>query len=564
MSDQIESVLAESRAFPPSDEFRAAARIADPAEYERLHRESIEDPDGFWGRVASELPWMRPFETVPTGAARRSLVHGGQINASHVCSTNAESERADKTALIWEGEPGDRKKFTYRELHLEVQRFANVLKARGIGKGDRVAIYMPMIPEAAMAMLACARIGAIHSVVFGGFSSTSLEDRIADGDCCAVITADGGWRRGSILPLKPAVDEAVANQPGVTVLCVRRAEQDVTLNPERDVWLHEALEEVWNGGARAHGRRGRPLPALHLRLHRRPGIVHTTGGYLVGAYLSTRTVFDLREDDVYWCTADVGWITGHSYIVYGPLANGATMVMYEGAPNAPHEGRFWEICEAHGVTIFYTAPTAIRAFMKWGDEHVERHDLSKLRLLGTVGEPINPAAWMWYREKVGGGRCPIVDTWWQTETGSIMLTPLPGISATKPGSATRPFFGVDAAILDEEGNELPKGKGGLLALRRPWPSMLRGIWGDEQRFRDTYWSRWPDADPPLYFPGDGARTDEDGNFWILGRVDDVLNVSGHRLSTMEIESALVSHDQVIQPPSSRALTISPTKRSSPS
>ncbi|MEC7231505.1 MAG: acetate--CoA ligase [Planctomycetota bacterium] len=552
MSDQIESVLAESRAFPPSDEFRAAARIADPAEYERLHRESIEDPETFWGRVAGELPWLRPFEAVLdwSGAPFARWFTGGQINASHVClDQHAQGERADKTALVWEGEPGDRRTFTYRELHLEVQRFANVLKARGIGKGDRVAIYMPMIPEAAMAMLACARIGAIHSVVFGGFSSTSLEDRIADGDCCAVITADGGWRRGSVLPLKPAVDEAVANQPGVrTVLCVRRTGQDVAWNTERDVWLHEALEGVADECA------PEPMDAEDVLFllytsgstGKPKGIVHTTGGYLVSAYLSTQTVFDLREDDVYWCTADVGWITGHSYIVYGPLANGATMVMYEGAPNAPHEGRFWEICEAHGVTIFYTAPTAIRAFMKWGDEHVEKHDLSKLRLLGTVGEPINPAAWMWYRDKVGGGRCPIVDTWWQTETGSIMLTPLPGVSATKPGSATRPFLGLEPAIHHQVGNHHPHGKGGLLALRRPWPSMLRGIWGDEQRFRDTYWSRWPAADPPLYFPGDGARTDEDGDFWILGRVDDVLNVSGHRLSTMEIESALVSHDQVVE------------------
>lgn len=552
MSDQIESVLAESRAFPPSDEFRAAARISDPAEYERLHRESIEDPEAFWGRVAGELPWLKPYETVLdwSGAPFARWFTGGQINASHVClDQHAEGERADKVALIWEGEPGDSKTFTYRELHVEVQRFANVLKARGIGKGDRVAIYMPMIPEAAMAMLACARIGAIHSVVFGGFSSTSLEDRIADGDCCAVITADGGWRRGSVLPLKPAVDEAVANQPGVkTVLCVRRTEQEVAWNPERDVWLHEALEGVSDECAPEPMDSEDVLFLLYTSgsTGKPKGIVHTTGGYMVGAYLSTQMVFDLREDDIYWCTADVGWITGHSYIVYGPLANGATMVMYEGAPNAPHEGRFWEICERHGVTIFYTAPTAIRAFMKWGDEHVEKHDLSKLRLLGTVGEPINPAAWIWYREKVGGGRCPIVDTWWQTETGSIMLTPLPGVSATKPGSATRPFFGVDAAILDEDGKEVPKGKGGLLALRRPWPSMLRGIWGDEQRFRDTYWSRWPEADPPLYFPGDGARTDEDGNFWILGRVDDVLNVSGHRLSTMEIESALVSHDQVVE------------------
>ena len=451
-----------------------------------------------------------------------------------------------EVALVWEGEPGDERTFTYAELLREVCRFANVLKARGVGKGDRVAIYMPMVPEAAMAMLACARIGAIHSVVFGGFSAQSLTDRIEDGGCTAVITADGGWRRGSILALKDAVDEAVKGQDQVhTVLCVRRTEQAVQWDGERDVWLHEALEGVGDACdpepmdsedvlflLYTSGSTGKPK-----------GIVHTTGGYIVGAYLSTRYVFDLRPGDTYWCTADVGWITGHSYIVYGPLANGARMVMYEGAPNAPHEGRFWELCEKHKVSIFYTAPTAIRAFMKWGDEHVEKYDLSSLRLLGTVGEPINPAAWIWYREKVGGGRCPIVDTWWQTETGSIMLTPLPGMSATKPGSAMTPFFGVDAAILDEEGNEVPHGEGGLLAIRRPWPSMLRGIWGDEERYRETYWSRW---DGRYYMAGDGARRDADGDFWIMGRVDDVLNVSGHRLSTMEVESALVSHEGVVE------------------
>lgn len=553
MSQEIESVLAESRAFPPSDDFRAAARLGDRAEYDRLYRRSIEDPDGFWGDVARELPWLRPFDEVlsgPEGPQSRGpgveWFRGGELNASHVClDQHLGTERANKVALIWEGEPGDTKTFTYVELHREVCRFANVLKGRGIGKGDRVAIYMPMIPEAAMAMLACARIGAIHSVVFGGFSAASLEDRIADGDCCAVITADGGWRRGSILPLKPAVDEAIRNQPRVkTVLCVKRTGQDVEWDPSRDVWLHDALQGAEAECAPEPMQSEDVLFLLYTSgsTGKPKGIVHSTGGYMVGAYLSTKYVFDLRVDDVYWCTADVGWITGHSYIVYGPLANGATMVMYEGAPNAPHEGRFWELCAKHGVTIFYTAPTAIRAFMKWGDQHVEGHDLSKLRLLGTVGEPINPSAWIWYRTKIGGGRCPIVDTWWQTETGSIMLTPMPGVSATKPGCATTPFFGVDAVILDEEGREVPQGTGGLLALRRPWPSMLRGIWGDEKRFLETYWSKWP----VTYFPGDGARQDEEGNFWILGRVDDVLNVSGHRLSTMEIESALVSHEAVVE------------------
>ncbi|MEM1450789.1 MAG: acetate--CoA ligase [Planctomycetota bacterium] len=549
MSQPIETVLAEDRSFPPSDEFRRAARVGDRETYERMWRESVDDPETFWGRVARELPWMQPFEQVVDWSERpfAKWFLGGKLNVSHVClDRHLEGERADKTALIWEGEPGDRRTFTYRELHREVCRFANVLRARGIGRGDRVAIYMPMIPEAAMAMLACARIGAIHSVVFGGFSAQSLRERIEDGDCCAVITADGAWRRGSILPLKDAVDDAVEGQDRVkTVLVVRRTEQDVQWNDGRDVWLHDALEVAGDTCEPEAMDSEDVLFLLYTSgsTGKPKGIVHTTGGYVVGAYLSTRFVFDLREDDVYWCTADVGWITGHSYIVYGPLANGATMLMYEGAPNAPHEGRFWELCEAHGVTLFYTAPTAIRAFMKWGDEHVEKYDLSKLRLLGTVGEPINPAAWMWYRETVGGGRCPIVDTWWQTETGSIMITPLPGVTATKPGSASIPFFGVDAAVLDEAGEEVADGQGGLLAIRKPWPSMLRGIWGDEERYRAAYWSHW---DGKYYLPGDGARRDDDGNFWIMGRVDDVLNVSGHRLSTMEIESALVSHDAVVE------------------
>ena len=549
MSQSIETVLTEDRSFPPSDVFREAARLSDRPTYEQMWRRSIDDPEGFFGEVARELPWLEPFTSVLdwSGAPVARWFEGGKLNISHVClDQHVEAGRGGEVALIWEGEPGDARTFTYAELLAEVCRFANVLKARGVGKGDRVAIYMPMIPEAAMAMLACARIGAIHSVVFGGFSAQSLTDRIEDGGCTAVITADGGWRRGSILALKDAVDDAVVGQAQVhTVLCVRRTEQSVAWSEGRDVWLHEALEGVSDVCdpepmdsedvlflLYTSGSTGKPK-----------GIVHTTGGYIVGAYLSARYVFDLRPGDTYWCTADVGWITGHSYIVYGPLANGARMVMYEGAPNAPHEGRFWELCEKHRVSIFYTAPTAIRAFMKWGDEHVEKFDLSSLRLLGTVGEPINPAAWIWYREKIGGGRCPIVDTWWQTETGSIMLTPLPGMSATKPGSAMTPFFGVDAAILDEEGNEVPHGEGGLLAIRRPWPSMLRGIWGDEARYRETYWSRW---DGRYYMAGDGARRDDDGDFWIMGRVDDVLNVSGHRLSTMEVESALVSHDGVVE------------------
>ncbi|QDV06775.1 Acetyl-coenzyme A ligase [Planctomycetes bacterium Poly30] len=563
-SESIESVLAENRSFHPPKSFAEAARIGTRETYERMWSQSIDDPERFWGRIACELPWLEPFDEVLdwSDAPVAKWFGGGKINASHVClDQHLETERADKVALIFEGEPmGDGgpeiRTFTYAELHGEVCRFANVLKARGIGKGDRVAIYMPMIPEAAMAMLACARIGAIHSVVFGGFSATSLEDRILDGGCKAVITADGGWRRGTVLPLKPAVDEAIAKceateggSPVETVLCVQRCGNEVDWTEGRDFWLHDELMEVSDECEPEPMDSEDVLFLLYTSgsTGKPKGIVHTTGGYMVGAYLSTRFVFDLQEDDVYWCTADIGWITGHTYIVYGPLANGATMVMYEGAPNAPHEGRFWEICERHKVSVFYTAPTAIRAFMKWGDEHVERYDLSSLRLLGTVGEPINPAAWIWYRDKVGGGRCPIVDTWWQTETGGIMITPLPGVSATKPGSATQPFFGVDAAIVDENGRELPDGQGGLLAIRKPWPSMLRGIWGDEARFRETYWSKWEHAGKPhFYFPGDGARKDPEGNFWIMGRVDDVLNVSGHRLSTMEIESALVSHPSVVE------------------
>ncbi|MCP3917111.1 MAG: acetate--CoA ligase [bacterium] len=548
MSDRIENVLHENRRFPPSDAFRADARLSSEDGYARMHRESIEDPESFWGRVAGELPWIQPFDKVLdwSEAPRAKWFVGGKINASAVClDQHLESIRSGKRAIVWEGEPGDTRTLTYTELHTEVCRFANILKSRGIKKGDRVAIYMPMIPELAMAVLACARIGAIHSVVFGGFSAQALSDRIEDGECCAVITADGGWRRGKILELKKEVDAGVAGKDYVhTVLVVRRTENDVDWDHERDIWYHEALLKV---DAECPPEPMDSEDVLFLlytsgSTGKPKGIVHSTAGYLVGAYMTTQFVFDLQDEDVYWCTADVGWITGHSYIVYGPLANGATCVMYEGAPNTPHPGRFWEIVQRHEVSVFYTAPTAIRAFMKWGDEHVEKHDLSSLRLLGTVGESINPEAWMWYHQKIGGERCPIVDTWWQTETGSIAITPLPGVTTTKPGSATRPFFGIDAAVLDEDGNELGANEGGLLAIRKPWPSMLRGIWGDEERFRETYWSKWPG----YYFPGDGARKDEDGYLWILGRVDDVINVSGHRLSTMEVESALVSHESVVE------------------
>jgi acetyl-CoA synthetase len=544
----IESVLQENRSFPPSEAFRARARISSEAEYQRLYRESLDDPEAFFGRVARELPWIEPFERVMdwSGAPVARWFLGGKLNASAVCvDQHAAGARAGKTAILWEGEPGEVRRITYAELLRDVGRCANALKARGIKKGDRVAIYMPMVPELAVAVLACARIGAPHTVIFGGFSAHAIRDRVQDCGCVAVITADGGFRRGSTAPLKPAVDEGLKECPGVhTVLVVRRAGNAVAWDAGRDVWWHAALadadevcppEPMDSEDALfmlyTSGSTGKPK-----------GIVHTTGGYLVGAYLTTRYVFDLREEDVFWCTADVGWVTGHSYVVYGPLANGATVVMYEGAPNQPHAGRVWELVQKHKVSIFYTAPTAIRAFMKWGDEHPLRHDLSSLRLLGSVGEPINPEAWMWYHRTIGKERCPIVDTWWQTETGAIMLTPLPGVQATKPGSATRPFFGVDAAVVDEQGREVGPNQGGYLVLRRPWPSMLRGIWGDPERFRATYWSRFPG----VYFAGDGARRDADGCFWIMGRVDDVMNVSGHRLSTMEIESALVSHPSVVE------------------
>ena len=545
---QIESVLQETRLFPPSAEFKGRARLSDEGTWRRMYRESIDDPESFWDRVARELPWIEPYTEVLDWSAApvARWFGGGKLNASAVClDQHLENGLGNKRAIIWEGEPGDTRELTYAQLHAEVCRLANALRARGVQRGDRVAIYMPMVPELAAAVLACARIGAPHSVVFGGFSSQALRDRIEDGGCSAVITADGGWRRGSVFPLKAQVDEAVAGNDSVhTVLVVRRGENEVSWQAGRDVWYHEAVS------AADADCPPEPMDAEDVLFllytsgstGKPKGIVHSTGGYMVGTYLTTQYVFDLRPEDIYWCTADVGWITGHSYIVYGPMANGATAVMYEGAPNTPHEGRFWEIVEKHGVTIFYTAPTAIRTFMRWGDEHVKRFDLSSLRLLGTVGESINPEAWMWYHQVVGGERCPIVDTWWQTETAGIMLTPLPGLTVTKPGSATLPFFGVDPVIVDEAGNELGTNEGGYLAVRKPWPSMLRGIWGDAERFRETYWAKFPG----LYFPGDGARKDADGYFWIMGRVDDVINVSGHRLSTMEVESSLVSHPAVCE------------------
>ncbi len=545
---EIESVLKESRRFEPPAGFADEARLASEEAYRRMYRESIDDPEAFWGRIGAELPWMRPFGQVLdwSEAPVAKWFVGGKINASAVCiDQHLDTERRDKIAILWEGEPGDVRRFTYAEVHEHVCRFANGLKARGIGRGDRVAIYMPMIPELTFALLACARIGAIHSVIFAGFSANSIRDRVEDGECCAIITADGAHRRGQLLDLKSIVDDSLKGVSRVhSVVVVRRTENDVEWADGRDVWYHDLVAEQ---SAECPPEEMDSEDTLFLlytsgSTGKPKGIRHTTGGYLVGTYLTSQFVFDLRNDDVYWCTADIGWITGHSYIVYGPLANGATVVMYEGAPNEPHPGRFWELVEKHEVTILYTAPTAIRAFMRWGNEHVEKFDLKSLRLLGTVGEPINPEAWMWYREKIGGKRCPVVDTWWQTETGSIMITPLPGLDGTKPGSCMRPFFGVDPVIVNDDGEELDADQGGLLAIRKPWPAMLRGIWKDDERYRMTYWDRIPG----MYFPGDGSRRDGDGDFWIMGRVDDVLNVSGHRLSTMEVESALVSHDAVVE------------------
>ncbi|MDZ4773961.1 MAG: acetate--CoA ligase [Planctomycetota bacterium] len=545
---QIENVLRENRFFPPNREFQAQSRLGSEANYQRMYRASIDDPEAFFGRVASELPWMRPFTRVLdwSGAPFAKWFVDGKLNASAIClDQHLTAQRADKPAIVFEGEPGDTRTLSYAELHLEVCRFANVLKMRGIKRGDHVAIHMPMIPEAAMAMLACARIGAAHSVVFGGFSAQSLKDRIQDGNCTAVITADGSFRRGAVLALKPSVDEAIESLPQVkNVIVVQRAKNKVAWTKGRDHWYHDLAARV-SSECEAEAMDSEDLLFLLYTsgsTGKPKGIVHTTGGYMVGAYLSAQYVFDLRDDDVFWCTADVGWITGHTYIVYGPLANGATIVMYEGAPNAPHQGRMWELIDKHKVTIFYTAPTAIRTFMRWGDEFPAKYSLATLRLLGSVGEPINPEAWMWYHRNIGRERCPIVDTWWQTETGSIMITPLPGVSTTTPGSATRPFFGVDAAIVDEEGRELGPNQGGFLVIKKPWPSMLRGIWGDPARYVEGYWSKFK----TMYFAGDGARRDEKGNFWILGRVDDVINVSGHRLSTMEVESSIVSHECVAE------------------
>jgi acetyl-CoA synthetase len=546
MSDRdpaIEALLEEHREFPPPEEFAKQANVHDPS----IYRTADRDFEKFWEDFARELSWYKDWKQVlEWKPPKAEWFVGGKLNASVNClDRHVSGPRKNKAALIWEGEPGEQRVLTYRQLLLEVSKFGNVLKSLGVSKGDRVTLYMPMVPELPVAMLACARIGAIHSVVFGGFSAESLRDRINDQEAKVLVTADGGWRRGNVVPLKKIADEALEQTPSIeAVIVVRRTNMSIGFDHERDYWWHDLM-----AGASANCPPEKmdaedPLYILYTSgtTGKPKGILHTTGGYLVGTYATTKWIFDLKEEDVFWCTADIGWVTGHSYVVYGPLANGATCLIYEGAPDTPARDRFWDLVERHGVTILYTAPTAIRAFMKWGTEWPEKHDLTSLRLLGSVGEPINPEAWIWYQENIGGGRCPVVDTWWQTETGMILISPLPGLTRTRPGSATFPFPGIRATILDAAGSEVKVG-GGYLAITRPWPAMLRTIWGDDDRYVSTYWSRWSKE---VYFPGDGAKRDEEGYYWLLGRVDDVMNVAGHRIGTMEVESALVDHDAVAE------------------
>ncbi|MDB5351067.1 MAG: acetate--CoA ligase [Planctomycetota bacterium] len=543
----IESVLVETRVFPPPPEFAKAAHVKSMAEYQALFDRAESDPEGFWGEVAKAIdwdsPWSKVLEWTPPHA--RWFV-GATLNAAYNCvDRHCNGPRKNKAAIIFEGEPGDRRVLRYQDLQREVSKFANVLKSLGVTKGDVVAIYMPMIPELVIAVLACARLGAPHTVVFGGFSSEALAGRIQDCSAKVLVTADGGFRRGKVVPLKENSDGAVDHCPTIeNVVVVKRSGHEVKMTSGRDYWWHDVMADASAECPPVPVDSEHPLYILYTSgsTGKPKGILHTTGGYLVGTTATTKWVFDLKEDDTYFCTADVGWVTGHSYLVYGPLSNGATIVMYEGAPNWPDEARFWKIIEDYRVTILYTAPTAIRAFMKWGEHFPKRHDLSSLRLLGSVGEPINPEAWMWYHHVIGGGRCPIVDTWWQTETGAIMISPLPGATPTTPGSATRPLPGVVAEVVDKSGRPVAAGRGGFLIITQPWPSMLRTLWGDDDRYKQTYWSEIPGA----YFTGDGARRDAAGNIWVMGRVDDVLNVSGHRLSTMEVESALVSHPKVAE------------------
>jgi acetyl-CoA synthetase len=543
----ITSVLKETRSFPPPPEFVAKAAINSVAAYERLFDRAKDDPEGFWGELAESLAWIKRWDKVLVwNEPHAQWFVGGKLNVSSNClDRHLDGPRRNKAALIWEGEPGDCRVLTYQMLHREVCKFANVLKGQGIQTGDRVTIYMPMVPEAAIAMLACARIGAVHNVIFGGFSADAVADRNNDAKAKLVVTADGGWRRGKVVPLKQNVDLALDKSPTVQKCIVfNRCDQQVNMKAGRDLWWHELMADASADCPPVAVDSEHPLYILYTSgsTGKPKGVLHTSAGYLLGVAKTYEWVFDLREEDIYWCTADVGWVTGHSYIVYGPLCNGATTLMYEGAPNYPREDRFWEIVEKYRVNLFYTAPTAIRAFIKWGDQWPAKHDLSSLRLLGSVGEPINPEAWMWYHEQIGHKRCPIVDTWWQTETGMIMIAPLPGAIPTKPGSATLPLPGVVVEVVDKQGQPVGANQGGFLVVKQPWPAMLRTIYGDDERYRQQYWSQVPHA----YFTADGARRDADGYLWIMGRVDDVLNVAGHRLSTMEIESALVHHDKVAE------------------
>ena len=545
---QVDSVMVEQRVFPPPAEFASQARVKSLAEYQQLYDRSLADIEAFWAAEAREhLHWFKPFtKTLTWNEPFAEWFADGTTNASANCLDAQISQgKGNRRALIWEGEPGDTRELTYSQLHQEVCRAANMLKALGITKGDVVSIYMPMTPELAIAMLACARIGAVHSVIFAGFSAEAVADRNNDAGAKLQITSDGLYRRGKILPLKETVDAALAKSPSVQkCIVLKRAGNSVSMQPGRDLWWHEEM------AAASPDCPAEPLPAetplfiLYTSgsTGKPKGIRHTTAGYNLYAKRTFQWVFDHRDDDIFWCTADCGWITGHSYVVYGPLSAGATVLMYEGAPNWPEEDRFWALIEKYGVTILYTAPTAIRAFIKWGDHHVDKHDLSSLRLLGSVGEGINPEAWMWYHRKIGGGRCPIVDTWWQTETGGIMMSPLPGAIATKPGSCTKPLPGIRPRIVDDAGRDVPRGRGGMLCVDHPWPGMLRGIWGDDARYQEQYWTKVPG----MYLTGDNARCDSDGYFWIMGRIDDVINVAGHRLSTIEVESALVSHPCVAE------------------
>jgi acetyl-CoA synthetase len=543
----ITSVLQETRTFPPPRDFVSAAHIKSEAEYDKMWRKAKDDPAGFWGDMANHLHWFRKWDKVVDGEMPNTKwFAGGRINASYNClDRHLTTWRKNKAAIIWEGEPGDTRVLTYQDLHREVCKFANVMKKLGIKTGDRVTLYMPMIPELAIAMLACARIGAPHSIIFGGFSADAVAERNNDAQAKLVVTADGGWRRGKEVELKNSVDVSLEKSPSVeNVVVVRRTGTPIHMQPGRDYWWHDLMADASSDCDPEELDAEHPLFILYTSgsTGKPKGVLHTTGGYTLGTMLTAKWVFDLKDEDTYWCTADIGWVTGHSYIIYGPLANGATSVMYEGAPNWPDEGRFWEIIEKYKVNIFYTAPTAIRAFIKWGDDWPNKFDLTSLRLLGSVGEPINPEAWMWYHKVIGRERCPIVDTWWQTETGAIMISPLPGVTTTKPGSCTKPLPGIVPDIVTKDGQSQAPNTGGLLVMRQAWPAMLRTLYGDHDRFVKTYFSEVSGC----YFAGDGARRDEDGYFWVMGRVDDVLNVAGHRLSTMEIESALVSHPQVAE------------------